>query len=198
MVLVNNFVLAKFLGLCPYLGVSGRLSSAVGMGCAVTFVMTLASGAAWLIYNYLLLPGAQNVFSPLIGTGTSLVPVLKVPSYILVIAGLVQLVEMFLKKVVPVLYKALGIYLPLITTNCAVMGVALLTTTDAPKPLSFIGALVTGFGAGLGFMLAMLLMAGIRESLDAAPVPGPLRGTPIALISASLMALAFMGFQNLI
>ncbi len=194
---VYNFVLARFLGLCPYMGVSKDTNSAIGMGMAVIFVMTLASVATWLIYTYVLKAGPSNVFYGLIGD-RSLVPVLKVGSYILVIAALVQLVELALKKTTPTLYRALGIYLPLITTNCAVMGVALLNTTDAASELTFIEATVQGFGAGLGFTLAMILMAGIRERLDSAPIPAAFKGIPIAFVSTSMMALAFTGFQNLI
>jgi len=197
MVFVNNVVLNRYLGLCPFLGVTKKMDSAVGMGMAVTFVMTLASVATWLIYTYVLKGGPTNVFSGLIGS-RSLVPVLKVSSYILVIASLVQLVELVLRKTVPALYRALGIYLPLITTNCAVMGVALLNTTDAPVPLNLVEAAVQGFGAGLGFTLAMVLMAGIRERLDAAPIPAAFKGTPIAFVATSMMALAFTGFQNLL
>lgn len=201
MVFVSNFVLAKFLGLCPFLGVTRRTDSAVGMGLAVIFVMTLASVVTYFIYEYVLLPGPHNILRGLIGTQTSLVPVLKVTSYILVIAALVQFVEIVLKKAAPALYEALGIYLPLITTNCAVMGVALLNTTNAPERVSkmgFLGVLAQGVGAGIGFLVAMLLMSGIRERLEAMPIPKALRGIPIALVATGMMALAFMGFQEMI
>jgi len=202
MVFVSNFVLARFLGLCPFIGVSKRTKDALGMGMAVVFVMTLASAVTWLIFNFGLKAGDSNLLYRLgwIGRYQSLVPVLKVTSYILVIATLVQLVEMFLRKMVPVLYKALGIYLPLITTNCAVMGVALLGTTDWPgaQPSRFLEAVVQGFGAGLGFTLAMLLMSGIRERLALAKVPGAFRDAPIAFVCTGMMALSFMAFQGMI
>jgi len=200
MVLVSNFVLARFLGLCPFIGVSKKTSSALGMGVAVIFVMTLASAVTYLIYTYILVGGPGTLLYGLIGD-QSLVPVLKIIAYILVIAALVQLVEIILKKVSMPLYRALGIYLPLITTNCAVLGVALLNTTDASetvKSLGFLGAVVQGASAGVGFLLALMLMSAIRERLELADIPKPLRGVPIALICASLMALAFMGFQNLV
>ena len=201
MVFVSNFVLAKFLGLCPFLGVTRKTDSAVGMGLAVIFVMTMTSVVTYFLFRYVLEPGPENVFRGLIGEETSLTPVLKVISYILVIAALVQFVEIVLKKTAPALYKALGIYLPLITTNCAVMGVALLNTTDAPamiRRLGFVGVLAQGVGAGVGFLLAMMLMSGIRERLEVMPVPKALRGVPIALICTGMMALAFMGFQGMI
>ena len=201
MVFVSNFVLAKFLGLCPFLGVTRKTDSAVGMGLAVIFVMTMTSVVTYFLFRYVLEPGPENVFRGLIGEETSLTPVLKVISYILVIAALVQFVEIVLKKTAPALYKALGIYLPLITTNCAVMGVALLNTTDAPamiRRLGFVGVLAQGIGAGAGFLLAMMLMSGIRERLEVMPVPKALRGVPIALICTGMMALAFMGFQGMI
>ena len=194
--LINNYVLSKFLGLCPFLGVTKKMESAFGMGMAVVFVMTLASAVTWLIYNYLLREG--NIFGV-----ANLAPVLKTASYILVIASLVQLVEMFLKKMVPALYQSLGIYLPLITTNCAIFGVALLNTTDAPIATqitqdNFLCAVSQGFAAGLGFTLVLILMAGIRERLEMADVPKALEGIPITFISTGLMAFAFMGFMGLI
>lgn len=201
MVFVSNFVLAKFLGLCPFIGVTKRTDSAFGMGMAVTFVMTLASAVTWLIHRYVLLPASQsgfNIFSGLVGPDVSLAPVLKTVSYILVIATLVQFVEMFLRKSVPVLYKSLGIFLPLITTNCAVMGVALLNTTNTDEVLSFSAAVFQGFFAGIGFLLVMLLMSGIRERLDMLPLPEAVKGVPIALVCTALMALAFTGFGGLI
>ncbi len=203
-ILVNNFVLAKFLGLCPFIGVSQKTDHALGMGAAVTFVMTMASAFTWLIYAFLLRPGESNIFyrMGLIGVDVDLSPVLRTVSYILVIATMVQIVEMFMRKFVPTLYKALGIYLPLITTNCAVLGVALLNTTDAPAKTaatqtSFFLATFQGFCAGIGFSLAMLLMSGIRERLALAPIPKPLRDVPIAFICTSMMALAFMGFSGM-
>jgi len=203
MVFINNFVLAQFLGLCPFLGVSKKTDAALGMGLAVVFVMTLASLVTWFIYTYLLLAQSEtgmNLFyrMGLIAAETSLVDVLKVVTYILVIAALVQLVEMILRKSVPALYKALGIYLPLITTNCAVMGVALLNTSGAARRLGLLEALCQGFFAGVGFLLVMVLMSSIRERLDYLKVPEPLKGVPIAFICTSMMAISFLGFQGLI
>lgn len=199
-VFVNNFVLAKFLGLCPFLGVSQKTSSAVGMGAAVTFVMTLSSAITWIVYNYVLLPGDVNIIAKVFPSirELGLIEVLKTISYILVIATLVQLVEMMLRKMVPALYESLGIYLPLITTNCAVLGVALLNTTDSPTQLGFLQATVQGLGAGIGFTIAMLLMSGIRERLALVNIPKPLRGVPIAFICTGLMALAFFGFSGMV
>ena len=193
--LINNFVLSRFLGLCPFLGVSKKMDSAFGMGMAVIFVMTLASAATWLIYNYILREG--NLFG-----APDLSPVLKTGSYILVIAALVQFVEMFLKKAVPALYQALGIYLPLITTNCAVLGVALLNTTDAPVATrmtqdNFLYAILQGFGGGVGFTIVLLLMSGVRERLETVDLPKSMEGIPIAFICTCLMAFAFMGFIGL-
>jgi len=201
--LVNNMVLARFLGLCPFVGVTKKTSSAVGMGVAVTFVMTLASVVTWLLFTYFLKAGDRNIigrFSSYVAAN-GLVAVLRTTSYILVIATLVQLVEMVMKKMAPALYRALGIYLPLITTNCAVLGVALLNTTDARAPVdagNLLHAVTQGFFAGVGFMIAMLLMSGIREQLELADVPKPLRGVPIAFICTGLMAIAFMGFSGMV
>src|SRR3990172_5157584 len=183
-VFVNNFVLAKFLGLCPFLGVSQKTSSAIGMGAAVTFVMTLSSAITWIVYNFVLLPGDANIIAKVFPSirELGLIEVLKTISYILVIATLVQLVEMMLRKMVPALYDSLGVFLPLITTNCAVLGVALLNTTDSPQHLGFIEAIVQGFGAGIGFTVAILLMSGIRERLALLNIPKPLQGLPIAFI----------------
>ena len=184
--LVNNFVLSQFLGICPFIGVTKKTSSAFGMGLAVTFVMTLASMVTWGIYHGLLVPNGLE-------------DVLTTASFILVIAALVQLVEMIIRKVSQPLYQALGIYLPLITTNCAVLGAALLNTTKAPPGgFTLLQATVSGFFAGVGFMIAMLLMSGVRESLEHANIPKPLRGAPIAFISTGLMALAFMGFSGMV
>ena len=182
--LVSNMVLSRFLGLCPFIGVTKKTSSAFGMGLAVTFVMTMASVVTWLLYTYVL-------------EAFELTEVLRTTSYILVVATLVQFVEMVMRKTAPALYRALGIYLPLITTNCAVLGVALLNTTDARVPLSLLQATVQGIFAGVGFMIAMLLMSGIREQLEMADVPKPLRGAPIAFICTGLMAIAFMGFVGM-
>jgi electron transport complex protein RnfA len=201
MVFVSNFVLARFLGLCPFIGVTKRTDSAFGMGMAVTFVMTMASAVTWLIYRFVLLPksvSGYSVFAAVIGEDTSLVPVLKTVSYILVIATLVQFVEMFLRKSVPALYRSLGIFLPLITTNCAVLGVALLNTTDTEEVLTFPAAMLQGFCAGLGFLLVMILMSGVRERLETLPVPRAMKGVPIALVCTALMALAFTGFGGII
>ena len=204
-ILVNNFVLAKFLGLCPFVGVSKKRSQAAGMGFAVIFVMTMASMASWVVYRYLLAPTDSNLFYVLFGAGKSPADFdfsfLTTIVFILVIATLVQLVEMFLMKVIPPLYDSLGIYLPLITTNCAVLGVALLNIKDFGMMHSAASSLlrttVQGFGAGVGFLLVIFLMSGVRERLDKVEVPESLRGAPIAFICAGLMALAFMGFAGL-
>ena len=204
-ILISNFVLAKFLGFCPFFGVTKKISDSVGMGIAVAFVMALASAVTTLIYRHLLLPSNEE-HTNLLGLAGLPVPeggfvlVLKTISYILVIAGLVQFVEMVLRKKVPALYRAMGIYLPLITTNCAVFGVALLNTEawrDPANGLSLPKATWNGFCGGLGFLLAMLLMSGIRERLAEQRVPAALRGLPIAFVSAGLMALAFLGFSKL-
>lgn len=203
--LVNNFVLAKFLGLCPFIGVSKHKSQAVGMGFAVIFVMTMASAASWVVHRYLLAPTDSNVFYILMGRGKSPADFdftfLTTIVFILVIAVLVQLVEMFLMKIVPPLYEALGIYLPLITTNCAVLGVALLNIRDFGmlhgSAESFAKTVIQGFGGGVGFMIVIFLMSGVRERLDRMDVPAALKGAPIAFICAGLMALAFMGFAGL-
>ena len=205
-ILISNFVLAKFLGFCPFFGVSRRMSDSIGMGLAVAFVMALASVVTALIYRHLLLPTNAQHTNLLALAGLPVPPeggyvlILKTISYILVIAGLVQFVEMVLRKNVPALYRAMGIYLPLITTNCAVFGVALLNTEawrDPANGLSAPKAAFNGFCGGVGFLLAMLLMSGIRERLDEYRVPRALRGLPIAFISAGLMALAFLGFTKL-
>ena len=204
-VLINNFVLVKFLGLCPFVGVSRHTRQAVGMGCAVIFVMTMASAVSWVVYRYLLAPTDHNLFYLWLGAGKSPADFdftfLTTIVFILVIATLVQLVEMFLMKTVPPLYEALGIYLPLITTNCAVLGVALLNIR-AFGMLHSVGeslarTIVQGFGAGVGFLLVIFLMSGVRERLDRSDVPAALKGAPIAFICAGLMALAFMGFAGL-
>ena len=178
---VNNFVLSYFLGICPFIGVSNKLESALGMGMAVTFVMTLTAIISWLINQYIL-----------IGLG---LPFLQNVSFILVIASLVQLVEMFIKKMAPALYQALGIYLPLITTNCAILGLALFSVL---REYNFVANLFFGIGAGVGFTLALVIMAGIREELELADIPVPLQGAGITLISAGILALAFMGFAGII
>jgi electron transport complex protein RnfA len=179
--LINNLVLAYFLGVCPFLGVSKRLDTAVNMGFATTFVMTLAAVITWLINNYILiafnLPFLQNV------------------TFIITIASLVQLVEMFIRKTSPPLYRSLGIYLPLITTNCAILGLALF---QALREYSFIESLFFGLGGGVGFTMALVLMAGIREELEFADVPKALQGAPMTLLVAGMLALAFMGFAGLL
>ena len=174
-IFINNFVLAQFLGLCPFIGVSKKLDSVLGMGLAVIFVMTLASMVTYILYTFVLVK-FNIVF-------------LKTVTFILIIASLVQLVEIVLKKNVPVLYNSLGIYLPLITTNCAVLGVAVL---NIDKNYNFISSVVHGFMGGVSFLLALFLMATIRERLDLADIPKPFKGIPIAFISAGLMALAFL------
>ncbi len=186
-IFVNNFVLSKFLGICPYIGVSKKLDSAFGMGLAVTFVMGVASAASWVVYTYFLNP-KTNVL------GGMDLTYIRTIAFILIIAALVQFVEMVIRKSSPVLYNSLGIYLPLITTNCAVLGVAVL---NIDQNLNFLESTVQGFAAGIGFTLALFLMAGLRERLESAEIPKPLRGIPIAFIMASLMALAFMGFSGL-
>ncbi len=186
-VFINNFVLNRFLGICPYLGVSKKLDSATGMGLAVIFVMAVASAMTWVVYTYLLNP-KTSIFP---GNDLSYI---RTIAFILIIAALVQFVEMVIQKTSPVLYSSLGIYLPLITTNCAVLGVAVL---NIDQNLDFMGSLIPGLGGGVGVTLALLLMAGLRERLETADIPKPLRGMPIAFIMASLMALAFMGFSGL-
>jgi Na+-translocating ferredoxin:NAD+ oxidoreductase subunit A len=185
-ILIQNFILARFLGLCPFLGVSTKMDSAFGMGMAVIFVMTLASSLTYLIYVYLLIPYALEYLSTI--------------AFILAIAALVQFVEMVIKKNAPALYKALGIYLPLITTNCAVLGVALLNFIDKwpnGKSYNFLDATLNGFFSGIGFTFVLLLMAGIRERFEFIEIPESMRGFPIALVMAGCMALAFMGFAGL-
>ena len=179
-ILVQNFVLMRFLGLCPYIGVSKKIDSALGMGMAVIFVMTMASTFTWLIQTYLLVPLK--------------IEFLQTIAFILTIASLVQLVEMIIQKTAPALYKALGVFLPLITTNCAVLGVAILNINEE---YSFIFAILNGLFAGLGFTLVLILMAGIRERLERAELPSAMRGMPIAMIVAGCMALAFLGFSGL-
>lgn len=205
MVFVQNYVLARFLGLCPFINVSRKTDAALGMGMAVTFVMTMTSAVTWPLYFYVLELNPNNIFVQLewlqAGTGSQpLVAILKVSTYILVIASLVQLVETFLKKTVPALYHALGIFLPLITTNCAIMGVALLNTTSYPGPgqLSFFAAIWQGFWAGIGFTVVMLLMSGIRERLESAKIPEPMKDIPVAFVCTGLMAVAFMGFVGIV
>ena len=186
-ILVNNFIFAQFLGICPFMGVSKKVDTALGMGLAVTFVMGLASAVCWVINEYLLINPA------IYGDGPNLA-FMQTIAFILVIAALVQFVEMFLKKNVPSLYQALGIYLPLITTNCAVLGVVLL---NVQNNYNFISSVVYGVTGGLGFLLAIVLFASIRERLVFAEYPKSFEGFPVALVTAGLMALAFMGFSGL-
>ena len=179
-ILTNNFIFAQFLGICPFLGVSKKIDTAIGMGAAVTFVMGLASAFCYLINMVLVslhLEFMQTV------------------AYILVIAGLVQFVEMFLKKNIPTLYTALGVYLPLITTNCAVLGVTIL---NIDSDYNFAQSLVNALGAGLGFMVALLLFSGVRERIDRADVPKMFKGVPAALVAAGIVAASFMGFGGIV
>ena len=178
--LVNNFVLSQFLGICPFLGVSKKLNSAVGMSLAVIFVMLMATAATWPIYNLLLVPRDLGYLQTIV--------------FILIIAALVQLVEIALKRFLPPLYNSLGIYLPLITTNCAVLGVTIL---NIDKGYDFGQSLVNALGAGLGFLLAMVMFAGVRERLESAEIPAGLKGLPITLVAASLVSMSFLGFQGL-
>ncbi len=181
-ILVNNFVLVQFLGLCPFMGVSNRLETAVGMSLATTFVLTLASICSYITYQYILVP---------LG-----VEFLKTLTFILVIAVVVQFTEMVVKKTSPLLYRVLGVFLPLITSNCAVLGVALLNSNRMNT--SFIDSALYGFGAAAGFSLVLVLFAAMRERIAAADVPAPFRGASIGMITAGLMSLAFMGFTGLI
>ncbi|NLN47609.1 MAG: electron transport complex subunit RsxA [Clostridiales bacterium] len=180
-IFVNNFVLSRFLGICPFIGVSKQVETALGMGIAVTFVMALASVMTWITQYAILVP---------LGIGY-----LQTIAFILVIAGLVQFVEMVMKKTSPTLYQALGVYLPLITTNCAVLGVAILNIESSYNVLE---TLVNGIGGALGFTLAIVLFAGIRERMALTPYPKSLDGFPIALITASLLSIAFLGFSGLL
>ena len=185
-IFIQNFVLSRFLGLCPYLGVSKKLDSAMGMGMAVIFVMTLASAITFLIRKYLLIP-----FN---------IEYLQTISFILTIAALVQFVEMVIQKNAPALYKSLGVYLPLITTNCAVLGVAILNTKairpDGVTAYNFLDAVLNGFLSGVGFTFVLLAMAGIRERLEFSELPESMKGMPIGLILAGIMALAFYGWMG--
>lgn len=179
--IVNNFVLAYFLGICPFLGVSKRVDTALNMGLASTFVMTLSAAFTWLINTYILVK-----FN---------LPFLQYVTFIITIASLVQLVEMFIRKTSPALYRSLGIFLPLITTNCAILGLALFAVL---REYSFIESLSFGIGAGVGFTIALVIMAGIREELEFADIPEALKGAPMTLLVAGMLALAFMGFAGLL
>ena len=178
--IVNNVILSQFLGICSFVGVSKRVGDAAGMGAAVIFVMTLSSFVTEVIDWFILRPLDFTYLRTIV--------------FILVIAALVQIVEMFLKKTSPAVYKSLGIYLPLITTNCAVLGVAL---TNVQNEYNFLESVIAGFGTGVGFTIAIVLLAGIRSRINEEDLPAPLRGAPIVLISAALMSLAFMGFSGL-
>lgn len=180
-VLVDNYVLSKFLGICPFLGVSKKTDQAVGMGCSVIFVMLLATIATWPIQTYLLDPNGLGYLQTIV--------------FILVIAALVQLLEMILKKYIPALYRSLGVYLPLITTNCAVLGVTLNNISDG---YGFVESLVSSLGCGLGFLLAMWLFAGVRSRVEVAIPPKSFRGVPITLVSASIVSMAFYGFAGIV
>ena len=178
--LSQNFILVKFYGICPFMGVSKKIDTALGMGMAVTFVMALASAACWLVNEFLLMPLGLDY--------------MQTVAFILVIASIVQVVEMFLKKAVPALYKALGVFLPLITTNCAVLGVVLVNVQEG---YDFLRSVVNGAAGGLGFTLSIVLFASVRERVNRAECPECFKGFPIALITAGLLALAFMGFSGL-
>ncbi len=180
-IFVENFVLQRFFGICPFLGVSRKMETAVGMSMAVVFVMTLATLVTWLVYTYVLLPLGLTY--------------LQIVAFILVIAGLVQLVETVLRKISPTLYQGLGIFLPLITTNCAVLAVALLAVQ---YEFTLVEAVVFGFAAAVGFSMALIIMAGIRERLELAKVPDALQGTAVTLITAGILSLAFMGFKGML
>lgn len=178
--LVNNVVLSQFLGICSFLGVSKQIKTSASLGGAVTFVIGIASAVAYVLYEFVLVPLKLEYLQTIV--------------FILVIAALVQLVEMFLKKTSPALYQALGIFLPLITTNCAVLGVAL---TNVQNGYSFIESVISGVGTGLGYTLAIILLASIRTRIEESEIPAPFRGAPIVLLCAALMAIAFMGFSGL-
>ena len=180
-VLVNNYVLQQFLGICPFLGVSKKFDQASGMGIAVTFVMLCATAATWPIYTYALVPLKLEYLQTIV--------------FILVIAALVQFVEIVLKKFIPSLHKSLGVYLPLITTNCAVLGV---TLNNITAEYNFIQSMISSLGVGLGFLLAMVLFAGVRSRIENCPSPKAFRGVPITLVAASIVALAFFGFAGVV
>lgn len=181
--LTENYILAKFLGICPFIGVSKRLKTAFGMSLAVVFVMVISTAVTYPIYKYVLEPNRLTYLQTIV--------------FILVIAALVQLVEIFMKKIFPPLYNALGIYLPLITTNCAVLGITMLVIDKSGAGYGYPEALANAFGSGLGYMLAMVLFAGVRERLENADIPQALKGLPITLVSAALLAVSFSGFAGL-
>ena len=181
MILVDNYVLAKFLGICPFLGVSKKLDSAVGMSLAVTFVMVMATAATWPIYTYILEPYGMDYLQTIV--------------FILIIAILVQLLENVLKKYIPTLYKALGVYLPLITTNCTILGVTILNLDNG---YDFLESVVCAAGAGIGFLVAMVLFSGVRRRVEEANVPKSFEGLPITLVAAAMTSLSFMGFGGIV
>lgn len=185
-ILTENYILNKFLGICQFLGVSKKLNTAVGMSCAVTAVMVIATAVTWPVYTYVLVPNDFGYLQTIV--------------FILIIAALVQLLEIIMRKYMPPLYNALGIYLPLITTNCAVLGVTMLVLEkgEADASFGYAASLVNAFGAGVGFLVAMVLFAGVRERLELCDVPKFLRGLPITLIAASLVAVSFLGFNGIV
>ena len=185
-ILTENYVLNKFLGICPFLGVSKKLDTAFGMSCAVTVVMVIATGVTWPIYSYILAPNGLEYLQTLV--------------FILVIAALVQLLETVLHKYMPPLYSSLGIFLPLITTNCAVLGVTMLVLEKGAADPSFgyVQSLVNAFGSGVGFLVAMILFAGVRERLEDCDIPKTFQGLPITLVAASLVAVSFLGFNGVV
>ena len=180
-VFINNYILSRFLGICPFLGVSKKLDSATGMSLAVIFVMLIATAVTWPIQMFLLVPGKLGYLQTIV--------------FILVIAALVQLVEIILKRYIPSLHKSLGVYLPLITTNCAILGVTILNIDEG---YTFLEAMVNSLGSGLGFMLAMIMFSGVRSKLEGADIPKSLKGLPITLVAASITSLSFMGFGGVI
>ena len=188
MILVDNYVLAKFLGICPFLGVSKKLDSAVGMSLAVTFVMVLSTAATWPIYTFILSPADA------VGTARDL-GYLQTIVFILIIAILVQLLENFLKKFIPTLYKSLGVYLPLITTNCTILGVTILNIDNG---YNFVESIVCAAGAGIGFLVAMVLFSGVRRRVEEAQPPECFKGLPITLVAAAMVSLSFMGFGGIV
>ncbi len=183
-ILTENYVLSKFLGICPFLGVSKKVNTALGMSAAVTFVMVLATAVTYPIYMYLLVPASLEYLETIV--------------FILVIAGLVQLVEIVLRKYIPALYNSLGIYLPLITTNCAVLGVTMLVIEKSGPQFGYLHAMVNALGAGIGFLVAMVMFAGVRQRLETCDIPKSLKGLPITLVAASLVSLSFLGFSGLV
>ena len=186
-ILTENFLLSKFLGICPFLGVSKKLNTAVGMSAAVIFVMLISTAVTWPIYMYVLMPLGFDYLQTVV--------------FIIIIAALVQLIELVLRKFMPPLYKSLGIYLPLITTNCAVLGITTLVIENTLDPITHYGfaeSMTSAFGSGMGFLVAMVLFAGVRQKLETCDIPDFLKGLPITLIAASLLAVSFFGFQGLV